>query len=426
MKNLNEFIDQIIPSAPSVEIPRGPFIRQSIKGGFSTENDKVRIVGDLKSGKTNLLSQFVRQNRDQCIAYFITNDPSTQRGYAFLYTLCCQVNLLLGKSMPQEGIALNKLEALLNSASIKLAQQARKRKIAYYFVIDGIENGLQGPTGERIIDKLSLLTTAPHSPYLLFSCRSDQVSKLPEYLDCLTKHPPEFSRLEIETYLEDGKFSQQEIVIIHENYRPLPGYLKILKESKQTNPDFDLETAPLELDELIQEQVELIIRSSSELVVNALEVLAASPTSLPIKVLAELSDTSKNLLIRHLEQLSIVEWDQYTQRVEYVDDIARSCVRERSGEKRVQDIVKDLRKRIQADYPNEDLLLTLLLEQIQDYEGLQDTLAHREIIETVDNTQDMISVMRRLHLASRNGIGKRYNRGSCKMDFGDYSDPFLH
>lgn len=364
MENFNDFIEQVIPSAPSDEVPRDAAARQ-IGQNFNPECHKQRIIGDLRSGKTNLLSQFVRQHRDQCIAYFITSDPSTQLPYAFLYTLCCQTNLLLGKSMPQEGIALKELEALLNSTSIRLSREARKRKVVYYFVIDGIENGLDGAMGERIIDQLPLLKTAPHSPYLLLSCRSDQVSRLPDYLNCPSISPLEFSRLEVETYLGGVGFSQQEIAGIRDKYRAVPGYLKILKESKRTNPDFDLDAAPLELDKLIHKQVQLVMQDSTALVINVLEILAASPTSLPIKVLAELSGAPEASLIEHLEQVNIVKWDVQKQRLEYVDDMVRSCVRKRSGE-RIKDIIQNLQKHIQTNHPNEDLLLTLLFKEVQD------------------------------------------------------------
>ena len=413
MKRFNDLIEQVIPSAPSDEIPQDAFVRQ-IGQRFNPECQRQRIVGSLKSGKTNLMAQFVRQHKNQCIAYFITSEPSTQLLYTFLYTLCFQANLLLGTNAPPEGITLNELEALLTSTSIKLAREARRGNTSYYFVIDGIENSLDGGLGERIIDKLPLLKLATHSPYMLFSCRSDQVNRLPEYLNCRDDIvPPEFSQLEIKTYLRDVGFSQQEIVRIREKYRPVPGYLKILKESKRTNLNFDLEAAPLELGQLIDEQVQLVMRDSNKLVINVLEILAASPTSLPIEILTELTGEPESSLCDHFQKLSIVKLDEQKRRLEYIDDMVRKAIRKRSAE-RIKDITKQLLYHVQTNYPTEDLLLTLLFDEVQDYEGIQNALACQKIIGTLDANRDMSNVMRMLRSAAKMALEKGYTEDLVK------------
>jgi hypothetical protein len=417
MQRFNDLIEQVIPSAPSDEIPQDAFVRQ-IGQRFNSQYQRQRIVGSLKSGKTNLMAQFVRQYSNQCIAYFITNDPSTQLVHAFLYTLCLQINLLLGNNAPLESATVNELEALLTTTSIKLASEARKRKTTHYFVIDGIENSLEGAVGERIIDKLPLLKPAPYSPYVLFSCRSDQVYRLPEYLNCPNDIvPPEFSRLEVETYFREVGFSQQEIIKICDKYRPLPGYLKILKDSKRANPNFDLETASLELDQLIEEQVQLVMRDLNELTTSVLKILVASPVSLPIEILTEMTGSSENSLQEHLQQINITKLDEQRRRLEFADDMVCDAVRKWFSEY-IEDTTKELLVYVQNNCPNENLLLTLLLEEVQDYEGVQSALACQEIIGTLNVNRDILSVMRRLRSASKMSLDRGYTEDLVKWTLG--------
>ncbi len=417
MENFNDFIEQVIPTAPSDEIPQDAFVRQ-IGQRFNSEHQRQRIVGSLRSGKTNLMAQFVRQHKNQCIAYFVTNDPSTQSVRTFLYTLCFQANLLLGTNAPPDTITVTELEALLDTVSIKLAREALKRKTIYYFVIDGIENSLDGVAGERIIDKLRLLKLANYSPYMLFSCSSDQIHKLPDYLNCQGDiTPPEFSRLEVETYLEGVGFSQQEIIEIRNKYRPLPGYLKILKESKRTNQNFDLESAPLKLDQLIDEQVQLVMQDSNELTASVLKILAASPASLPIEILIEMTGVSENSMREHIQKINIAKLDEQKRRLEFTDDMVHDAVRKWFSE-HIKDTTKELLTHVQHNYPNENLLLTLLFEQLQDYEGIQNTLACQQILGMLDVNRDMINVIKRLRSASRMALDKGYTEDLVKWTLG--------
>jgi len=312
--------------------------------------------------------------------------------------MCYQLSLVLETSSPPENIGLEELKSLFSTLSFKLARQAKSKRIQYYFVVDGLERGLEGPEGDRIID-LFPLQTAPRSPYLLFSCRSDQIDKLPEDVKCHTIPPTEFNRLETETYLSELELSPGEIDKIQKKYHGVPGYLKIIKETKRANPDFDLESAPAELDRLVSQQVKLMMETSSPFTITALEILAASPASLPSKILAELTQADESTLVEALQHTALVKYDSQRCCVEYSNDLVQESVKKRVGD-RIKAIAEDLLNHVRENYPSEEFLLTLLFRETQDYEGLRKMLSERAVVATVDTTGDISNVVRRMRLAS--------------------------
>jgi len=390
------FTEQILPPAPKDEIPRDAHVRR-IAIAFGPECQKQIVVGGIQTGKTNLLAQFVRQHKDQCISYFVTASPLTQQKYAFLYVMCRQLSTLLETSSPPETMRLEDLENLFTTLSVKLLNKARKA--TFYYVIDGLEQALNGQEGERIIDLFPLLT-APHSPYLLFSCRSDQVEGLPIASRIVpTVEPKEFNHLETETYLRGTGFSSEEISQIHEKYHGVPGLLRIIKERKQTSPDFRSESAPKELDQLIGRHVDSVIATSDPCVVSALEILACSPVSLPCVVLSELTHSEKSILIDSLRTSGLVRCNAISQRVECSNDLVQKKLRNRAGDK-ARTLIQGLISHIGEHHPEEELLLTHLLKEAGDYDGLRRMLSQGAIVEVVKRTNDISKVTSRLRLAA--------------------------
>lgn len=392
-----DFVEQTLPPTPSDEIPRDALVRQ-IAAGFKAECQQQMVVGGIQTGKTNLLTQFVHQYKDQCISYFITPSPLTQRQHTFLYTMCYQLSVILETNSPPESIGLEDLKSLFSTLSFQLARQAKLKRIQYYFVVDSLEQGFEGPEGDRIID-LFPLQTSLRSPYSLFSCRSDQVDKLSEYVKCHPIEPMEFNRLETESYMSELGLSPEEIDKVHKKYHGVPGYLKIIKETKRANPDFDLESAPVELDQLSSQQVKLVMETSSPFTTKALEILVASPASLPSKILAELAQTDESTLVESLQHTGLVKYDLKDCRVEYSNDLVVESVKKRVGN-RIKGIAKDLLNHVRENYPSEEFLLTLLFKETQDYEGLCSLLTEKAVVATIDTTHDISNVIRRMRLAS--------------------------
>lgn len=397
MSKVDASIYQLLPPVPSTQIPRGPLVKQ-IAAAFGRDCQQQRVIGGLQTGKTNLLAQFVREYSSQCVSYFITPSPLTQRQHTFLYSMCVQLSVLLDTSRPPENIGLEDLKSLFSTMSFRLAERAKIRGIHYYFVIDGLERGLQGLQDDRIID-LFPLETSPRSPYLLYSCRSELLGELPDCMECPAKHPMSFNRLETKTYLAELGLASEKIDRVHDKYEGVPGYLKIIKEAKLADPEFDLDSAPERLDRLVRQQVDLAVQGSTDSVVACLEIIAAAPTSLPVQLLADFADVEASAVTECLQRTGLVNWDAKNGRVECRNELIRDSLRARMGQ-RLSAVVGDLSRLVKERYPDEEFLLTLLLREARDYEGLRDTLTGKAIVSAIENTRDTSSVLRRLRLAS--------------------------
>lgn len=398
MTNIDMSVHQLLPPTPSPEIPRDPSVRRIVED-FDLECQVQMVVGGAQTGKTNLLAQFVREYPERCASYFTTASPLTQSQYAFLHSMCYQLSGLLKTNPPPDNMSLEGLKRLFATLCLNLARDAKLKGTRYYFVIDGLDRTLDGLKGERIID-LFPLQTSPHSPYLLVSCRSSRVNELPECMKCPSKkRPASFNRWDTMTYLTELDLSPKEVRRIHERYRGIPGYLKIIKDTKLANSDFDLETAPRELDLLIDQQVQLVLETSNDAAVNGLEVLAASPASLPLRVLADFVDAEPSELAELLQRTDLVEYNTQSHQIDYSNELVRKNIRKRM-QGRLSRMVEDLLSHVQQNCPHEQFLLTLLFKEAQDYKGLRDTLTGSAIVSTIDTTGDISSVMKRLRLAS--------------------------
>lgn len=397
MSKIDMSVYQLLPPVPSTEIPRGPLVKQ-IAAAFGQDCQQQKVIGAPQTGKTNLLAQFVREHSGLCISYFITPSPLTQRQHTFLYSMCLQLSVCLDTSPPPANIGLEDLKSLFSTMSFRLAERAKMRSIQYYYVIDGLERGLQGLPDDRIVD-LFPLETSPRSPYLLYSCRSERLGELPDCMECPARRPMSFNRLESKTYLAELGLTSEDIDRVHDKYEGVPGYLKIIREAKLADPEFDLESAPERLDRLVRQHVDLAVQASSDSVVACLEILAAAPTSLPIQLLADFADVADSALTECLQRTGLVNWDTQDGRVECSNELIRDSLRERMGQ-RLSAVVGDLSEHVKERYPDEEYLLTLLLREARDYEGLRDTLTGKAIVSAIDNTRDTSSVLRRLRLAS--------------------------
>lgn len=391
----SDLTEQAIP--PSDEISRDALIRK-ITENFGPECQQQMVIGKIQTGKTNLLTQFARQFRGQCVSYFISANPWTQQQHSFLYSICTQLSMILKTNHPPDLIKLEELKSLFSALCIRLADLSKSQRLHYYFVVDGIEWALNGTEGDRIID-LFPLPTSRRSPYLLFSCRSDKVSYLPELVKCKEIEPLSFNIHETQQYFQDLGLTLDEIDKIHDKYDGVPGYLKILKDTKLANPDFSLESAPIELDQLIGQQWELVIATSEPITKGALELISASPTTLPIKVLAELVETDEELLVNFLKQTDLIKYDPKSGRVGYINELIQEVSKRKLGN-RIKDAVTRLIECIRAKYSNEEFLLTILLKEAQDYKGLQGLLTKEAILTTIKTSGDISNIVKRLQLGA--------------------------
>ena len=391
------FVEHILPPIPEDEIARDAVLRQ-IVGRFGADCQQQMVVGGAQTGKTNLLSQFVRHCRGKCVAYFISPSPLSQRQYAFMYSLCCQLTEILGTTPPAEQIGLEDLRSLLSVLVIKLGVHARAERSHYYYVVDGLERGLVGAEGERIID-LFPLPTSPRSPFLLVSCRSEHVDRLPRNMECKRAELLEFNSLETQEYLSGVGFSEAEIGKAHKKYHGVPGYLRIVKETKRANQGFDVEGAPEELGRLVHDQVESVLAVSSASTLRVLRVLAVSPAYVPTSVLADVAQDEESRMLESLQGTGLVQYDSANHVMEYSNELFQAAVRDSVGDE-IESLTNELLDHIKRRSPEDRFLLALLLEQAEDYDGLSTMVSQSAIVNAVSEERDVFGLIRTMRLAS--------------------------
>jgi hypothetical protein len=413
----SDIAEQFLPPTPPDEIPRDNYVEQ-VARNFSLDCQQQLVVGERLSGKTNFLAQFSRNFRDRTISYFITSNPITQHLHAYLYSLCIQLSAILKTKSPSERIRLQDLRSLFTSLNIKLAALAPRQGVHYYYVIDGIEWGLDGVADDRIID-LFPPQTSRRSPYLIFSCSSEKVSSLPERLaPCKRVEPLAFNVQETFNYLSTlERVTLEEAQKIHRKYHGIPGYIRIIRDTKRAIPTTSFDTAPAELDRLIRQQFESVFHSSAPFVVAALEFLAICPSSLPIQILAQLTESDEPTLVGGLEATALVKFDLGSNRVEYITDITQEAIKKRLGN-RSKEATQKLLELLKGSYKSEELLLTLLLKEAQDYGGLQDLLTTQALLSNIESQRDISTAMKRLRLASMMAREKNDHEGLIRWTLG--------
>jgi hypothetical protein len=198
--------------------------------------------------------------------------------------------------------------------------------------------------------------------------------------------------------LADAGFSREEITQILDKYRGTPGYLKIVKDTKRANPDFDIDSAPEDLERLIGEQVDLVLQAANPQIVKSLEILSITPSSYPVSLVTEMVGVARPLLLDSLEKTTLVRVDLNKDRVEYVNDLVQSAVKS-SVSARIQKIIQEVLEHLRANCETEEALVTSLLGEARDYEGISSALTRQAVISAIDRTSDVSSIMKRFRFA---------------------------
>lgn len=405
--------EQFVPAAPNDEVSRDAIVRK-LTTTFGLDCQQQMIVGSVQSGKTNLLAQFARHHSGRVISYFITANPLSHLQHNFLYSLCYQLSSLLGANPPEETIELTKLKSLFTSLCTKLSITARRENSIYYFVIDGLEWAFTGVEGERIIDLLPI-DTKPRSPYLLVSCRSDVVEQLPKHFRCVTTEVMSFGILETEAYFAELRLSLKQVKAIHEQYNGVPGYLKIVKDTKRAYPNKDL-VASDDLNRLLDQQLDFTFTAVDNDIKAALEYLAVSPTPLPLRTIASLTEVEEMHLAAVLKQTSVVQHDTARNHIGYLNELLRENVKKRLGD-RAKSLVEQLIDNVNK-YRGEDFLLALLYKEAKDYSGLKTQLTSDAILSSIHTTGDISHMVQRLRIASDMAKQQHDTQGLLKWTLG--------
>jgi len=406
------------PEMPHVEISRDALVRRLARS-FGPHCQKQVVISDDLYGKTNLLSQFCRRYSTSAIGYFISSNPITQNYRNFLYVVCNQLKRILdGESLPVE-ISEADLRNIYPGLSVRLTEYAKIHNQKFYIVIDGIEIALESEEGRVILSNPPILS--PSSPYLLLSSTLNTFEKLPEQLKKgAVQHDFEaalqFNYDDTEKYLSDLELTTQEIKHINEKSKGVAGYLAVLRDSiklsgKDWIHDGDL---PDNFRKLISNQIDRVFNEVMPLVRENIEVIAVTPKPISSCYLQEYFDE-----IVPLEQLSntgLIIVDTNKDSLFFKHSLAKQIIQEKLG-KRKAEIKQKLLNIVQNSSIRDDELLTLLLEELNDYRGLVALLDTNTIKKSLD-AGDINTVMDRMRKTLKLSLGTNKIEETTKWSWG--------
>ncbi|HEY3389854.1 MAG TPA: hypothetical protein VGK38_09805 [Prolixibacteraceae bacterium] len=405
------------PNTPTDEISRDGI--NSIIEKKLTESSPARIlVGDIQSGKTNLLAQFCRRNEGRVISYFINSNPWTQRQHSFLFSICSQINSILEKPDLPQNIDMATLQALLVPLSTLIAKKAKAERQTHYFVIDGIEYSLEGVQGERIIDLLPL-HTFPKSPYLLLACRGDFIGRLPETIKLIPQvdiYP--FNEGETRSFFADTDIPLQTINLLQRNSQGNPGILRAYKEhylSGEGKNGFTKDVLDQPIEKLIGGHVETVIASAESTTIEALKLLTVAPVPLHINDVASIIGLNPDDLLEAIRSIGFV--DHKNSLLEINKSIAKEYLKKKFAQN-YSSLIKILLEYFKSKRDTDDFTMTYLLREAHDYEGMVAMVTKDAIINTVNSTMDITGVVKRLRIANEMARDKRDIGGLLNITLG--------
>jgi len=387
------------PELPKDEVERETLVNQLING---FNNSAIQIVlGQQQSGKTTLLGQFCKQNKERAISYFITSNPRSQRLYNFYYSICTQIKVILGETPLPTQISFDDLRNLFDSLYFNLKRLSKRDKEKYFFVIDGIEWSFEGVIGERIIDIFPLSSTNLGA-YTLFSCRSDKKNGLPQWENCVQSEIMPFNKNETHGFLSQLSIPPEKILTIYKRSAGNPGVLRVIK-SIWTSGNFNLDSDEYSygIEQLIGQYIKIISSKLDRNTIESLQFLSISSVAISCKLLSELVGESESELRKSLENTDLVKSksDSDLTLFEYKTEVIKEVLAKQTGTKRHQYTKKlaDTAKK-HPEYCD-DFTLVMLLRDAEDYEGIRNQLTTSSIITKVRTAKDLAGVIKILHLA---------------------------
>lgn len=403
------------PSPAEDEIARDGLIRQ-IESTFSKRTQCVLLDGAPLTGKTNTLSQFCRWHSAGAISYFVSANPFSQLVPTFLFAVCTQLSVVLGKPLPTDGLSLEDLKYLAQSLSFQLVTRAKRTGTRYFYVVDGLDWALSGPTGGRIVDLLPLLLDA-ESPYFLASCRSEAISRVPESLTAQRIKALQFTSSETLEFFSKSGLPRETILAVHHKAAGTIGYLEVFKRLAAESPNLPPEIAqlPTELHDLIGRQWNRVRDQSSVPVRQALEYLAASPAPLTAKLMLHLVPELEST--DPLIATGIVEQEGDTQQLRFINDLVREAASARTSEK-TPAARERLIKALQEVGDGHSDLLSLLYHATGNYAGISSLVVPEKLVAAVGDEVELSRMHHNLTTACEMADRAGDTKSLLQMGFG--------
>lgn len=396
MEPLYESLDDLLPEQLDDEISRDAMVR-TLKERFESGQNVQLVSGIEHSGKTTLLAQFARTNRGNSIVYFLDNHPLSHQPHIFLLNICYQMNMLLFGSVPAqlETLGFAQIVNAFRRLQTKIKEKASKEGVVYYLIIDSIEWGITGKPGERIIDLLP--RGRSKRLCVLTSCRTDNISTLPEHFKPEKFPILPFNRSETVQFFSDTDIDDFQRRNIHDKTGGMPGYLRIIKDTYRAEPTKEF-VVHENINSLVSQQVERVLPRLDSLTLQALLFLAISPAPLEIEILSHITGTEKSVLAANLLASSLVRVDATRNRVRFSSELAQEKVRKTLEQQKVVELTKQLQQSLETIYPDAPVL-DLIYREAKDYGGFQKTFQPSSVWSTI-STSGVSRVVQRLRLLS--------------------------
>jgi len=257
------------------EIDRSSAVNQLYAMAMDSRQPVV-VVGSHGSGKTVLLSQFVRRFRERSISFFVGTDFWNTRPWNFLMSCCVQMQQLVPKyhHVALDEANQHELEDWFARLYAKVAKQGLQSGHPFIFVVDGIDRVPES------YGQPSILTLMPVDPFegVLFVGSCAVGTNLP--FKCGTLPIPLLSQPETERYFA-GILDCGDALRVHEASAGLPGYLAHVRQQllSGTSPSEILTDPAQSLSQLYERDWQLIQRSAVD-ISDILALVAFSPEEL--------------------------------------------------------------------------------------------------------------------------------------------------
>jgi hypothetical protein len=404
---MNNNINLILKSSTYPDNPPSPEILvdskiRELKRKLSADNPRILLEGPIGSGKTVTLAQFVRNNSDCSISYFLSDNFWILRQSNFLTSLCSQMSALLGRDFFDKDLRGNefeidveRLKILFETLTQRIIELARKRKSNYYFVIDGLDWSFSGNQDERIID-LFPLPCHQRGLFFLGSIRNSSV--LNHYVDYSKEEPHYFSSLEAANYLEMLEPTNEQIAKIQEISGGMPGYLHVMKKLVLNNKASlsQLINEPAEIDALMDYQWRDIL---GELDTNnklILALMAFSIIPLDIQTISDVLEIKKSEVEKFISTAGIFIKGT-DESYNFFPDFHKAM-----AQFRLQSYKEIIVSKLIIYYENisSDKSVRFLLSEYyiisENYEALQGLITPNYLVETIIDNKDLKSAQRDL------------------------------
>ncbi|MGN7382948.1 hypothetical protein [Paenibacillus sp. SAFN-117] len=414
----------LLPLPPENEIFRESLVRQ-IRDMFNQDRTKILLEGPGASGKTILLSQFVRLHPERCISFFIKDNFWSTNSSFFLFELCLQMQQIpaisskFSSAIPQDSLHEDHLikQLFYRMSRELIAYIKRTGDGPFYFVIDGLDkvNYINGE--ENILSHLPM--DDPAGIFILLS----STGKLEEYIKADSVPIQNFSLEETEKYFREI-LNHDQIKKIYDISQGMPGYLadtlKSLKKAESSQFDTLISNLPSTYNKLIESAWNDLDKKNIELM-NILSVIVSTPEPITVQKLSEILELKKETVDAYISDLLFVELRKSSQIVE-INNVYKSFISNKLDELNVSTTQLLISYYESKQVEDSALFLPSLYIKNNNYESLV-KLINVENITKILGTQRNVSLVRRI---IRSLSEMAYSRGdSQRLFWGALTESFF-